>query len=437
MIRLFKVSIPSSAVALILSEATLIFACYLAAARLVLDEPLETFLFDQSGYWQITFETAVIVGGLYFSDLYENFQVRSRIRLLQQFCLVVGVAFLLQSLLSYAQAGVLLPKWVMVYGSGIVLVVVPFWRVAFTTLARKTSGGQTLLFLGSSPAMREIVHALRETPELGMSPIGYLEDQPCAEEIPGAPRLGSLADLDEVLSQKHPARVVVGVEKPQHLPVERLLELRQGGLRIDEASSIYEAIFGRIATGDLPPSQIIFSREVDPRGTSVALQGVYSFLTALIAMMVALPVMAVVALIVKFSSPGPMFVRERCAGLHGKEFFVYKFRSARVGDWIQGLRLNLLPQLFNVLRGEMSIVGPRPERVEFASALEAQIPYYRQRLAVKPGITGWAQINEGQTSSIENTITKLEFDRYYIKNLSIWLDAYIILHTLKRTLLGR
>src|SRR5487761_2587805 len=191
MIRLFRVSIPSSAVALILSESALIFACYLLAAYLAVKVPLVTFLFDQSGYWQINFETGVIVLGLYFSDLYENFRVRSRIRLLQQFSLAGGSAFLLQSL-----------------------------------LARKTSGGRALLFLGSSPAVREIVRTLNETPEIGMSPIGYLDAGPGAGPAPDAPRLGSLDDLDAILAEKHPARVVVGLENPGVLPVEHLLQLR-------------------------------------------------------------------------------------------------------------------------------------------------------------------------------------------------------------------
>ena len=436
MIRLFKVSIPSSALALILSEVVLIFASYLAAARIALDEPLLTFLFDRSGYWQVGFQTLVIVVGLYFSDLYENFRVRSRIRLIQQFCLVLGIGFLLQSLLTYAQSGILLPKWVMVYGSGIVLVVLPLWRIAFTIMARKSTGGQTLLFLGSSPAVRDIAELLNERPELGLSPIGFLDSE-SAPEIPGAPRLGSLGDLDHVLAEKNPARLVVGMEDTSGLPVEHLIALRLAGLRIEEASSVFEAVFGRVSTRDLEPAQIVFSHDIRPRTSSVALQSVYSFVLALAALIIALPVMAIVALIVKFSSPGPVLVRERCAGHNGREFSAVKFRSARVGKWIAEWHLNLLPQLFNVLRGEMSIVGPRPERVEFTAALEKEIPYYRQRLAVKPGIAGWAQVNERDSGEFEDAIVNLEFDRYYIKNLSVWLDVYIVVHTLKRTIVGR
>jgi lipopolysaccharide/colanic/teichoic acid biosynthesis glycosyltransferase len=146
-------------------------------------------------------------------------------------------------------------------------------------------------------------------------------------------------------------------------------------------------------------------------------------------------VMALIALMVKLTSGGPVMERERCAGLNGVPFTLLKFRAT--GKWMRRLRLDQLPQLFNVVRGDMAIVGPRPERPEFAAVLEEKIPYYRQRLCVKPGITGWAQINEKGGAGAEETIQKLEFDRYYIKNLSLALDTYIIFHALKTTLLGR
>jgi lipopolysaccharide/colanic/teichoic acid biosynthesis glycosyltransferase len=231
--------------------------------------------------------------------------------------------------------------------------------------------------------------------------------------------------------------VVVGLDPlaPESLPVERLLELRLGGLEIEEASATYEMVFRRVSTRDLPPSQLIFSNEMSPRAASVTLQSAYSLVLGLVALVAMLPVMAMVALILKLTSHGPVIHRERCAGLNGTLFSVLKFRST--GKWLRRLRLDELPQLFNVVRGEMAIVGPRPERPEFAAVLEEKIPYYRQRLCVKPGITGWAQINEKDGGAVEDTIQKLEFDRYYIKNLSPALDAYIMFHALKTTLLGR
>jgi exopolysaccharide biosynthesis polyprenyl glycosylphosphotransferase len=410
-------------------------------------------LFEQGGYWHIAFVMALIMIGLYFNDLYENYRVRSRIRLVQQFCLVLGIAFLLQSALSYAQWGILLPKWTMVYGSLLVLIVLPLWRIFLTT---KSLGEQKLLFLGSSPAMREIVAYISGRPELGLAAIGYLGDD--SGTLSGASRLGSLSALDEVIAELHPARIIVALEPPvQGIPVERLLELRLGGLEIEEASATYEAVFRRVSTRDLAPAQLIFSNEMNPRITSVTLQSAYSLLLASLALVIALPVMAIVALVVKFISPGPVIYRQQCSGRNGTLFSLFKFRSMQqdpgskpgavwpakagprittVGKWLRKLRLDELPELFNVLRGDMAIVGPRPERPEFVALLEEKIPYYRQRLCVKPGITGWAQINQKENDKIEDSIEKLEYDRYYIKNLSISLDAYIIFHTMKATLLG-
>jgi lipopolysaccharide/colanic/teichoic acid biosynthesis glycosyltransferase len=439
MIRLFKVSIPSSAVVLVISEALLLFSCYLFAAWLTIDVPLTKFLFEQSGYWHIAFVMGVIMLGLYFTDLYENYQVRSRIELIQQFCLALGIAFLLQSLVSYAQWGVLLPKYVMVYGSVLALILCPLWRMLFTALAAGSLGAQKLLFLGASPAVREIASYLEEHPEFGMASIGYLDGGylDSSNEIPGMTKLGTLQQLDEVLAQQHPSRVVVGLDPlaPESLPVERLLELRLNGLEIEEASATYEMVFRRVSTRDMPPSQLIFSQEMSPQATIVTLQSAYSLALGVVSLILMLPVMAVVALALKLTSGGPLIQRERCAGLNGTLFSVLRFRST--GKWLRRLRLNELPQLFNVVRGEMAIVGPRPERPEFAAVLEEQIPYYRQRLCVKPGMTGWAQINEKDPHAVEDTIQKLEFDRYYIKNLSLALDVYIMFHALKTTLLGR
>jgi sugar transferase (PEP-CTERM system associated) len=459
MIRIFKVSIPNSVVALVLSEAILIFSCYVLAAYWVLDVAADIFLVDDYGLWHIALVVSVILLGLYFHDLYDDYRIRSRTLLLQQYCLVVGVAFLLQAMLSYARWNLLLPKWLMVYGSGMVLVVLPLWRVAFSNVTAKALGAQKVLFLGTSSVVREIVSRLEERPELGLAAIGYLETSP--EDCDGiaAPCLGTIADLDAVIPTRRPDRIVVGMtERRQRLPVQRLLELRFSGIHIEEAATTYEAVFGRISTRDLRPSQLIFSTELGPRPTSVMLQGIYSWLIGVVGVMVALPIMAVVALLVKLSSPGPIFFRQARVGLNGAPFTLFKFRSmyrdaeARsgavwatkddpritpVGRWLRRLRLDELPQLFNVIRGEMAIVGPRPERPEFVSVLQEKIPYYRQRLCVKPGITGWAQVNHKYSDTLEDTIVKLEYDLYYIKNLAPAFDAFIIFHTLKVMVLSR
>ncbi|MEN6600942.1 MAG: exopolysaccharide biosynthesis polyprenyl glycosylphosphotransferase, partial [Bryobacteraceae bacterium] len=198
--------------------------------------------------------------------------------------------------------------------------------------------------------------------------------------------------------------------------------------------------------------------ELGPSTGKLMLQSIYSSLIALVGAVVTLPIMLIVAVAVKLSSAGPILFRQARVGHNNVPFTLYKFRSMRVdaesttgsvwavendprvtpvGRWLRRLRLDELPQFFNVLRGEMSIVGPRPERPEFVSMLTEKIPYYRQRHSVKPGITGLAHISHKYSDTLEDTITKLEYDLYYIKNLSPALDAYIIFHTIKVMLLGR
>jgi exopolysaccharide biosynthesis polyprenyl glycosylphosphotransferase len=240
--------------------------------------------------------------------------------------------------------------------------------------------------------------------------------------------------------------------------VERLLDLRLSGIYVEDVATTYETVFGRISIRDLRPSQLIFSAELGPSGKTMAFQSAFSFFLSLVGLILASPVMLIVAALVKLSSPGPILFRQQRVGLNGVPFTIYKFRSMQqdaeaksgaiwaarddprvtwVGRWLRKLRLDELPQLFNVIRGEMSMVGPRPERPEFVAILQEKIPYYRQRHCVKPGITGWAQINYKYGETIEDSIAKLEYDLYYIKHLAWSLDVYIIFHTLKTMLFGR
>jgi len=249
---------------------------------------------------------------------------------------------------------------------------------------------------------------------------------------------------------------VVGMtERRARLPMQELLDLRFAGVPIEEAAATYEWVCGRICTKELRPAQLVFSAELGPNRRSVALQSFYTPALALVGLIVAAPLMLVAAAAVKLFSRGPLLYRQTRVGRDGKPFTLYKFRSMRegaeagtgavwasendprvtvVGRWLRRLRIDELPQLWNVVRGEMSIVGPRPERPEFVKVLSERIPYYRQRHCVKPGITGWAQINHGYGDSVEDTIAKLEYDLYYIKRISLSLDLYIMFHTLKTVL---
>ena len=271
--------------------------------------------------------------------------------------------------------------------------------------------------------------------------------------------MGKVEEIRRVVAETKPDRVVVGMaDRRGQLPMMELLDLRFQGLAIETAATAYETVFGRLSIRELQPAEFVFSKTLRPSQAVMGMQQAYSCALALVALVIAMPVMVLVALAVRVSSRGPVFYRQTRVGLNGKDFTLYKFRSMGVnaeagtgavwaskndprvtplGKWLRKLRLDELPQLFNVLKREMTMVGPRPERPEFVRMLSEKIPYYRQRHYVKPGITGWAQINHKYCDTVEDTETKLEYDLYYIKRQSLALDLYIMFQTVKVMLLSR
>jgi sugar transferase (PEP-CTERM system associated) len=453
MVRVFKVFVPTSVVALIASEIVIIFSCFLIATYVMVDVDPEVFLLYDGGLVRLSIVVVSVMLGLYFQDLYNDLRVPSRMRLVQQVCLVIGIVFLLQALLTYLEPSLMMPRWLMILGCGMVLVLVPLWRTFYSRVVFRGLGAQRILFLGTNDVARDIVGKLRQKPQLGIAPIGYLEDGDVGAEYEGAKVLGEVRDLGAIVEKQKPDRIVVSMsERRNRLPMSMLLDLRFMGIHIEEAANLYEMAFGRVCTKELRPSQLVFTADLGPQPGSVALQRLYSFVIALVGAVVAAPIMLLVALAVKLSSPGPVLYRQRRVGYLGDPFTVLKFRSMKVdaeaetgavwaarddprvtgvGKFLRRTRLDELPQLFNVLMGDMAIVGPRPERPEFVRDLSERIPFYRQRHFVKPGLTGWAQINYKYGETLEDTIIKLEYDLYYIKNLSPTLDLFIMLHTLK------
>lgn len=457
MIRLFRVFIPASVVALLISEILLLLACYGAASFFTLAEDPSVYLFTELNYWKILVVAGCIILGLYFQDLYTDLRITSRILLVQQVCLAVGCALLVFAFIGYLRPDLLLGRWLMIVGSLCVVIVLPLWRIVFWKYVIVALRSERVLLLGNSSILGEVIEQIMGRPEFGYSIIGYIcEDEPCDFPVPC---LGNLADVRHVCEEFRPTRIVVGMtERRNRLPVQDLLEIRFGGILIEDAADTYEVAMRRVCSRKIQPSQLIFSSVLGPRPQAIALQNAYSLLIGALGLVLSVPFTLATAIAVKLSSRGPVLYRQRRVGLNGHPFTLYKFRSmyvdaeARtgavwatvddpritpVGRWLRKLRLDELPQLWNVVKGDMAIVGPRPERPEFVDLLAHQIPYYRQRLAVKPGITGWAQINHKYGDTELDAMIKLEYDLYYIKNVAPALDFYIIFHTVKVMLLSR
>jgi sugar transferase (PEP-CTERM system associated) len=455
-IRLFRVFIPASVVALLISEVILVLICYTLSSLFTTYLDPWTYLVTERNFWKVLLVVGLIILGMYFQDLYAELRVISRILLVQQVCLSVGSALLVMAFLGYLTPELLLGRWLMILGSLGVVFALPLWRIFYWRYVVAALRSERVLLIGSSSILGEVAETVLAKPEFGYSIIGYLSENPCSFPVPC---LGVVADVKKVCEEYKPTRIVVGMEERRNrLPMEDLLEIRFSGVRIEDAADTYEMALRRVCSRKIQPSQLVFSSGLGPRPHAIAIQSFYSLFLGIFGLVLFAPLMLLAAVVVRSTSPGPIFYRQRRVGINGKVFTVYKFRSMYVdaeartgavwakkddprvtpaGKWLRRLRLDELPQFWNVVKGDMVVVGPRPERPEFVEILAHQIPYYRQRLAVKPGITGWAQINHKYGDTELDAMIKLEYDLYYIKNVAAALDFYIIFHTVKVMLLSR
>src|SRR5690606_11644438 len=272
--------------------------------------------------------------------------------------------------------------------------------------------------------------------------------------------IGTIEDIPSIVRARGADRVVVSlVDARGKQPMEKLLEMKVDGVTFDHLPSVYEKYTGQIAVENLRPSWLIFSAGFRKSRTLAAVKRSVDLVVAGLGLVVGAPVLVLTALAVRLTSPGPIFYHQRRVGLRGHIFWVHKFRSMRqdaeattgavwasptgdarvtsVGGFLRKTRLDELPQLWNILRGEMSFVGPRPERPEFVTDLTRVIPYYGQRHIIRPGLTGWAQICYTYGASTEDALQKLQYDLFYIKNFSIGLDFYILFETIKTVILRK
>ncbi|HYL74904.1 MAG TPA: sugar transferase [Bryobacteraceae bacterium] len=452
MIRIFRVYLPAGVFALLLSEIVLISLCFLFAAFLVLTEDLTTYLVYDNGWARLGIVVASIIFGFYLMDLYSEIHVKSRMRLLQHLCQVFGIALMVQGLISYASPDLRFGRGIMLVGGLLSLVLLFAWRLLYSAYVSKVVGAERILFAGWTPVVQQIANHLARHPELGVAVQGYLDDSASSEPVQTIAKfLGPVKELRHVAEELQPNRIVVAsVRRTDRLLAEDLIDLRFSGFTVQDAASAHEAVFGRLCTEELRPDHLLFAGagQAGWRPAGLFLHEMISVALGLFLVIIALPLIVITAILVRISSPGPMFTRQVCAGKDGDGFVVNKFRTTRtdasgdgeltpLGAWLRRLRLDALPLLFNVVRGEMSLVGPLPERIESVDALSRRIPYYGQRLCVKPGITSWAELNLGRGEGLHDVITSLEYDLYYIKNISLSLNAYIIIHTLKSVVFAR
>ncbi len=444
---------------LIAFESVLIVSALLAAARLWLGE----------GAWTpdalaATWPKAIIVAivcqlSLYYAELYDLRVVADRRELIVRVLQALGAASLILALTYYALPALIIGRGVFLVASIFVVLIVAGWRFAFEWLSVAVGPAERLLVVGTSTAAQELARELSaRRKELGVDIVGFIDTAEGSTSL-GFPVLGGYEDIPRVVHDARVDRVVVSlVDARGKLPMERLLDMKLDGVRFDHLSAVYEQYTGKIAVENLRPSYLIFNEGFRTSRLQLLLKRVFDVALAVVGLLLAWPIMALVALAVRLTSPGPALYHQVRVGQNGRLFTVHKFRSMRqdaeaasgavwaqrddpritpLGRICRKTRLDELPQLWNVLVGDMSFVGPRPERPEFVQTLSEQIPFYRQRHVVKPGVTGWAQVMYTYGASVEDAVEKLQYDLFYIKHLNVAFDVFVLFKTVQTVLLRR
>lgn len=454
MIRLFNVYYPVRTLVLFGGEALLVLTSFLIAAVWQHPEDSYVVLNYEGGYFKIIAATVAVLIFSHLFDLYEPARLNARGELYFRLLLVPGLLALVIAALGYVFPRVLMGNNSVVLGLLLVTAALFTWRMIYAWLLQQPYLRERVYVLGVGERAQRLVNGLRTRTELG------IEVSAWSGNVEGALTRESLAShLMEHIQTQGIHRVIVAMaDRRGTLPVMEILQLRLNGIKIEEATSWLEKISGRIEVDNLYPSWLIFADGFRFSAGFLLLRRIIAILASGVILLVALPVIPFVILAIKLDSRGPILYRQRRVGLGGKVFYCYKFRTmrqdaeadtgatwaldddpriTRTGKFLRTARLDEIPQLWCVLKGDMGFVGPRPERPEFVEMLAREIPFYEVRNAVRPGITGWAQVRYKYGNTVEDSKEKLQFDLYYIKNMSIGLDLMIMFQTVKIVLLGR
>jgi len=460
--------IPTRTLILGISEACLISLALVAAALARLGAGGASFMMTyQYGSVKILFVSVAFMVCMYYFELYDSAIVSDRREVLVRLIQVLGVAYIVLGLLYYLYPPVRLGRGVFHIGFLFVGLLLLLWRGLFSVINNTQRLAERVVILGDGPLATSLLHEIETRPELGIRVTGRAQ-MPGMETFPDHREHGAVSITlpqpsicEDVATHRQPGvnRIIVAMEERRgKLPVDLLLSLKHRGVLVQDGNDVYESITGKVPIESIRLSWLLFS----PGNAASRLFLIYkrsaSLVSSAIGLLFSLPLLPFIILAIKLSSPGRVLYRQSRVGRDGVVFHCYKFRTmrsdaeadtgptwaqdddpriTRVGRFLRKTRIDEIPQLLNVFRGDMSLIGPRPERPEFVAALNKQIPYYHLRHSVRPGITGWAQILYKYGSSVEDAKEKLRYDLYYIKNTSVGLDLLIILNTIKIVLLGR
>jgi sugar transferase (PEP-CTERM system associated) len=455
MIRFLNVYYPTRTVVLLLCEAVIVSGCFLTAARIEFGDQLVYALQLQDGALKIGVLTIVSLMLSYYFDLYEPTIVSGRMEIYFRILLVLGFDCFILSAFLLADPEIAFGRFVYVYGFAMLTPALILLRRTYDWVVSRPAFRERVYVLGAGDYARSIVETIRSRPDLGME----VTDWEDVQMEPAERKKVWISKLDDISRANPPVhRIIVAMEHRRgELPVQELLTLRFQGIIVEEDGTVRERLYGKIQLEGLRPSNFLYSEGFRLRASQQFTRQVVSICAAALGLLVFVPFFPFVVLAVRLSSKGPIFFRQTRVGMGGRIFEVVKFRTmntdaesdgakwatkndprvTKVGMFLRKTRIDEIPQLWNVLRGDMGFVGPRPERPEFVKWLNEELPFYSLRTLIRPGLTGWAQVRYGYGATLAETKEKLEYDLYYIKHMSLGLDLLIMFETIKTILRRR
>jgi len=418
-------------------------------------------LINRSGFYKAALATVFCLTSFYFFDLYDFVVMRDRRELVLRLLQALGLAWVALALTFYALPQVMIGRGVTLISLPLALSLMVGWRLSIHWILGHPELGERILIVGSGPFAVEIAKETLQRKDVGFRVVGFVDNDPAlvGKSLINPKVIGLTSELASLVKRENIDRLVVAIgDRRGQFPTQELLKLSlSGDVTIEESAAFYERLTGRVLLDMIRPSWLIFSSRGRRARTNEISRAVMHRAIALVGAILSLPIAIVTAMLIKLDSRGPILYKQERVGKNGRTFKLMKFRSmridaekdgpvwaktddertTRVGRVIRKIRVDEIPQFWNILRGDMNFVGPRPERPHFVEQLAQEIPYYEQRHLMAPGLTGWAQINYPYGASIEDAKQKLQYDLYYMKNQSLALDATIMFETIKTILFGK
>jgi sugar transferase (PEP-CTERM system associated) len=459
-LKVFNQYLPFRRLAFFVLESFLIMGMIVLGAFLrFLGNPISFYTYE-SLILKALLIVACVQLSLYYFDLYELKVFRSNIELGIRLLQSLGVSSILLAVLYYLFPFLIIGRGIFFISLIFMGAVIVSWRIIYNHILRTRPLDQRIIIVGSGPLAKNIAKEIVERMDTGFKVIGFITENPerVGEKLVNPSIIGDQSQILDIATREKVDRIIVALEERRgKFPDAQLLECKMGGIAVEEGIEFYEHLTGRLQVESLRPSFLIFSDGFKKPELSMWVKRVTGFILSLIGLVLLSPLILVISILIKIDSQGPVFYQQERVGKRGKIFRLLKFRSmvknaetngpvwaenddkriTRVGRWIRKWRFDEIPQMLNVLKGDMAFVGPRPERPYFVEQLRKEIPFYDQRFSVKPGVTGWAQIKYRYGASKEDALEKLKYDLYYIKNLSPFFDLLIIFETIKVVLFGK